>query len=116
MRAVADRAGRLTADPVATSCWIAALMIGLAFIAFLAAWAGASNTVEPDVQVAYLVSGGLGGLSLLVAGSAMLTIQLSRWLAARERLELEAVLDAARSALERELAAEGGAPAARPGG
>ena len=100
-----ERARRVSRDPLALSCWIAGLLIGLAFVAFLAAWKGTSDTLEADVQVAYLVSGGLGGLSLLVAGSAMLTIQLSRWLAARERAELEAVLDAARVAVEQDAAA-----------
>lgn len=99
MTAIAERARRTTADPLVISCWIAALLLALAFVLFLAAWKGASDTLEVDVQVAYLVSGGLGGLALLVAGSALLTVQLTRWLAARERLELEAVLDAARVAL-----------------
>ena len=96
---VVVRARRASADPLVTSCWIAGLLLALAFVSFLAAWKGASDTVEVDVQVAYLVSGGLGGLALLVAGSALLTVQLSRWLAARERRELDAVLDAARAAL-----------------
>jgi hypothetical protein len=94
-----ERVRRVSTDPLALSCWIAVLLLGLAFVAFLAAWKGASDTLEIDVQVAYLVSGGLGGLALLVAGSALLTVQLSRWLAARERRELEAVLAAARAAL-----------------
>jgi hypothetical protein len=93
-----ERFRRLSDDPIAISCWIAVLLIALAFVAFLSAWKGASGTVRVDVQVAYLASGGLGGLALLVAGSALLTIQLSRWLAARERAELDAVLEAARSA------------------
>jgi hypothetical protein len=97
--AITQRVRRVSADPLLLSCWIAALLLALAFVSFLAAWKGASDTLRVDVQVAYLVSGGLGGLSLLVSGSALLTVQLSRWLAARERLELEAVLDAARQAL-----------------
>ena len=99
MTAVLERARRASADPIALSFWIASILIALAFVSFGAAWKGASGTVEIDVQVAYLVSGGLGGLSLLVAGCALTTVQLSRWLAARERFELEAVLDAARAAL-----------------
>ena len=94
------RVRRLSDDPIAVSCWIAVLLLALGFVAFLGAWKGTSGTARLDEQVAYLVSGGLGGLSLLVAGSAMLTIQLTRWLAARERQELEAVLDSARAALE----------------
>jgi hypothetical protein len=97
--AITQRARRVSAEPLLLSCWIAALLLALAFVSFLAAWKGASDTIEVDVQVAYLASGGLGGLALLVAGSALLTVQLTRWLAARERRELEAVLDAARAAL-----------------
>lgn len=102
MTAVLERTRRATADPIALSFWIASLLIALAFVSFAASWKGASGTTRIDVQVAYLVSGGLGGLSLLVAGGALTTVQLSRWLAARERLELEAVLDAAREALPRD--------------
>jgi uncharacterized membrane protein len=99
LTAALERARRASADPLAISCWVAGILLALAFVSFLAAWKGASGTVEVDVQIAYLVSGGLGGLALLVAGSALLTVQLSRWLGARERRELEAVLDAARAAL-----------------
>ncbi len=97
MTAILERARR--ADPLAVSCISAVLLVAQAFVAFAAAWRGASGTLVVDAQLAYLVSGGLGGLALLVAASALLTVQLSRWLAARERVELEAVLEAARSAL-----------------
>jgi uncharacterized membrane protein len=96
---VLERARRSSSDPLVVSCWIAGILIALAFVSFLAAWKGASGTTRVDVQVAYLTSGGLGGLALLVAGAALLTIQLNRWLAARERRELDAVLDAARIAI-----------------
>jgi hypothetical protein len=99
MTAALERVRRASADPLVVSCWLAVLLLGLAFVAFLAAWKGASGTVHVDVQVAYLVSGGLGGLALLVAGSTLLTVQLTRVLAAREARELEAVLAAARAGL-----------------
>lgn len=94
-----ERVRRASADPLIVSCWIAALLLALAFVSFLAAWKGASGTVRIDVQVAYLVSGGLGGFALLIAGGSLVTVQVTRWLGARERRELDAVIAAARAAL-----------------
>ena len=83
---------------LATSA-IAGLCIFTAFVAFAGSWIGVSGTVVPGVQLAYLVSGGIGGVTLLVIGSALLHIQLSRRYSALERLRLEAALREARRAL-----------------
>ena len=86
-------------DPVLTTAAIAAVCIFTAFAAFAGAWIGVSGTAVPGVQTAYLVSGGIGGLTLLVIGASLLHIQLSRRYSALERQRLDAALVAARRAL-----------------
>jgi hypothetical protein len=86
--------------PVAVSCWAAVGMIVASFAAFVLAWRGSASTLSVPVQLSYLLSGGLGGLCLLIAGSALLNVQLSRWWAARERQGLDVVLNEARETLE----------------
>jgi hypothetical protein len=97
---IADRVRRWTQDPVAVSCWVAVGLIVAAFGAFALAWRGAAATLSIPVQVSYLVSGGLGGLGLLVAGSALLTVQLGRRFAAQERAELDGLIAEAQAALD----------------
>lgn len=95
-------------DPLLTTAAIAGVCIFTAFAAFAGAWIGVSGTVVAGVQTAYLVSGGIGGLTLLVIGATLLHIQLSRRYSALERQHLERVLVEARRALERAEAASGG--------
>jgi hypothetical protein len=101
---VSDRLARLRAaadDPMLTTAAIAGLCIFTAFVAFAGSWIGVSGSVVPGVQLAYLVSGGIGGVTLLVIGSALLHIQLSRRYSALERRRLEEALREARRALVR---------------
>jgi hypothetical protein len=95
-------------DPLVATAAIAGVCIFTAFAAFAGAWVGVSGTVVAGVQTAYLVSGGIGGLTLLVVGSTLLHIQLSRRYSALERQHLDRVLVEARRALERAEAAPGG--------
>ena len=105
--------GGIPRDPVAVSCYAAVALMAFAFAVFLVAWAGASRTLSPPVQVSYLVSGGLGGLAVLIAGAAFLNAQLTRRLAAQERAELDAVLVEARTLLSRVASPDAGAQPAR---
>jgi hypothetical protein len=89
-------------------------MLGLLFVAagFAAigfGWNGAAKTAFPDKQFPYLVSGGVGGLGLIVLGGALLLIAQSR----AERIRLTEQLDHLAAALSRTSAAssESGPPA-----
>jgi hypothetical protein len=108
---VTDLVRRLRAaaeDPVLTTAAIATLFVFAAFAAFAAAWVGVSGTAVAGVQTAYLVSGGIGGLTLLVIGASLLHIQLTRRYSALERQRLDAALDEARRALARAQARQDG--------
>lgn len=101
MTALLSRLRSGAEDPVLTTAAIALLFILAAFAAFAGAWIGVSGTVVAGVQTAYLVSGGIGGLTLLVIGASLLHIQLSRRYSALERRRLEEALVEARRALAR---------------
>jgi hypothetical protein len=105
---VSDLVGRVRAageDPVLLVAALSVLFIFTAFVAFAGTWIGVSGTLVPGVQLAYLVSGGIGGVTLLVIGSVLLHIQLSRRYSALERQRLEQALVEARRALARAQAA-----------
>ena len=66
------------------------------FLVFLG-WNGAATYDRVAAQIPYVVSGGLGGLSLVVIGAAVLTVQNAR----ADRAALESTLLDVREALER---------------
>lgn len=90
----------LRRDPLVVSCWVAVGLMVLGFSATVLGWAGAAATLAVPVQVPYLVSGGLGGLALVITGAAVLDVQVGRRVAARERIELESVLADTRALVE----------------
>ena len=79
-------------DPQAVASWIAVAMIVAAFASFYIAWRGAAATLAVALQLPYAVSGGVGGLILLVTGASLLVIQARRRRHARERRLLEGAL------------------------
>ena len=84
-----------TRDPAAPSLL---LFVGLAvsgFVAIALGWRVAARTLFVPSQVPAVVSGALGGIALLALGAGFFTVQVSRRLAAAERLETEALLDEA---------------------
>ena len=101
MSAALGRLRTAAEDPVLTTAAIAVVFIFTAFASFAGAWIGVSGTAVPGVQTAYLVSGGIGGVTLLVIGASLLHIQLSRRYSALERQRLDDVLVEARRALAR---------------
>lgn len=101
MMDVLRRVQASAADPVLTTAAIAVVFIFTAFAAFAGAWIGVSGTAVAGVQTAYLVSGGIGGLTLLVVGASLLHIQLSRRYSAIERQRLDDALVEARLSLAR---------------
>ncbi|MFN2595089.1 MAG: hypothetical protein ABR579_09410 [Actinomycetota bacterium] len=88
-RAFFSELGRRLVDPLVMSCLVAAglVLAGFAGIAF--AWKGASATLFVPIQMAYVASGAIGGVGLIVLGLGILHVQGSRLLEARERAELQ---------------------------
>jgi hypothetical protein len=64
-------------------------------VAVVLAWFGVSGTLNVGAQVAYTVSGGVGGLALVVSGAGLFFTHLGRMSAAREDASVERVVDAA---------------------
>jgi hypothetical protein len=80
-------------------------MVACGFAAIGAGWRIVARTLDVSLQIPAVVSGGLGGLTLVLIGTAFSNIQLDRRAAHRESRETEALLDelaALVSAFERE--------------
>lgn len=89
-----------TRDPAAPSL---VLFTGIAlagFVAIALGWRAAARTLVVAFQVPALVSGGLGGLALILLGAGLVSVQSGRRMAAAERRETEALLDEAAGLLE----------------
>ena len=82
---------RTLRDPWARSIVLAVALVVAGFVALGVAAAGASQTPSVPEQVAFLVSGGFGGLALAGTGLALLDVQRSRRAAAEDRRDLAAV-------------------------
>lgn len=83
-------------DPIVASSWVAGALVLAGFVAVVLGWRGVAGTLAVPVQVPYLVSGGLGGLALIVGAGTIVNVQITRHLAAREREMLDTVIDDAR--------------------
>lgn len=75
-------------------------LIVAGFVVMVLGWRVAAATLFVPYQVPALVSGGLGGVFLLVLGVGLLHVHVVRDLAARESRELDDVLDEMSRALE----------------
>jgi hypothetical protein len=82
-------------DPAAPSLLLFAgvVLAGFTFIGI--GWKVAARTLAVPFQTPALVSGGMGGLALVLLGSGLASVQAGRRLAAGERAETEALLDEA---------------------
>lgn len=76
-----------------TLLFVALLSVGFAGIAI--GWRVAARTLFVPFQVPALVSGGLGGIALVLLGAGLLSVHASRSLAAQERAAFEELLDEA---------------------
>jgi hypothetical protein len=63
------------------------------FVVMGVAWRMAARTLDVSIQVPALISGGVGGLVLIIVGTALFVAQLGRLRAADERAHLDEVLD-----------------------
>lgn len=80
-------------DPAAPSLALFAGFVIAGFVAIGIGWKVAARTSTVPYQVPALVSGAMGGLTLIVIGACLANIQAGRRLAAAERAETEVVLD-----------------------
>lgn len=82
-------------DPFRVSLGGFALLIAGGFVAMGLAWRLVDRTDLVGAQVPPLVSGGLGGIGLIVLGVGLATVQAGRQRAADERAELDDALEEA---------------------
>ncbi|MHB8671388.1 MAG: hypothetical protein ACYDAD_12695 [Acidimicrobiales bacterium] len=88
-----SRLRHAVADPMAPSV-IALAAIGVAgVIAIVLGWRSAAATLNVAFQMPGLVSGGLGGLALVLVASSLISVQADRRWRAEERAETDALLD-----------------------
>ena len=94
------RLPRFLTDPFARSMLFAAVLVAGGLVAIGLGWRGVARSVLLPEQLAFLVSGGIGGLALVFTGSAVAAVQSSRYWSARERRNLDAVIASGARALE----------------
>ncbi len=82
-------------DPVAPSLLLFFGVVLAGFIGIAIGWRVAARTLFVPFQTPALVSGGLGGLALVLLGAGLANVQVGRRLAAGERAATEALLDEA---------------------
>jgi hypothetical protein len=86
-------------DPYASSV-VVIVALGLAgLVAIVLGANGAADAATVDAQLPYVVSGGLGGLALVAVAVGLHAAQRRRLAAARRRVELDGVLQAAAALL-----------------
>jgi hypothetical protein len=81
------------ANPALPSLVVFGGLVVAGFVAMGVAWRIAARTLDVSIQVPALVSGGLGGLMLIVVGTALFVTQLGRLRAADERARMDDVLN-----------------------
>lgn len=87
-------------DPAAPSLVVFAAIVVAGLLAIGLGWRVAAHTAFVPAQIAALMSGGLGGLALVVIGAVLTVVQVGRRLAAAEAQATDAVLDEAERMLE----------------
>ncbi len=92
---------RAAAEGILLSAFLSTMVVLGGFGSFYLAWRGAAGTLAVGVQLAFLLSGGIGGFALIGAGMGIMYVQMSRHLAAREDRAWALVLDRALAILER---------------
>ena len=75
-------------DPFVTSMLVLIALVIAGLIGVGVAWRGVAASLIVAVQLPYLVSGALGGLALIGFAAALIAIQSTRRVEARERAEM----------------------------
>lgn len=86
---------RAFANPAAPSLLLFAGMVVAGFVAMLLSWRIAARTLDVADQLPAMLSGGVGGLALVVIGTGLFVAQMGRLSAADDRADLDDVLDRA---------------------
>ena len=97
-------------DPWRRSIVLAAVLVVAGFVAIVIAWVGVAATRVVPTQVAFAVSGGMGGFALVGTGIALLEVQRRRHAMAVARRDLATFAGELRDLAE--LIAERRAPSA----
>ncbi len=84
-----------TRDPIVPSMMLYVCLATAGFVAIGLGWRIVAGTLVVSNQIPAVVSGGMGGYALVALGAGLARIQTGRRLAARERAEMEDVLDTA---------------------
>lgn len=87
-------------DPAVPSVLLFAGMVAGGFVAIGLGWKVAARTLNVAFQTPALVSGGMGGLALVLLGAGLLSVQSGRRVAAIERAQTELLLDEAAALVE----------------
>ena len=92
-----------------TSIAVGVAIVASGFVTIAATWAAVAARLEVPLQMPYLVSGSFTGLGLIAVGATVVNVQVSRRLNARQRQQLDALLDEANVVREAssEIAADG---------
>jgi len=83
---------RTLRDPFRRSILFSIVLIVAGFVAILLGWKGAARSILVVEQLPYLISGGAGGLALILTGAGLLSVQVTRYWNARERRLLDLVV------------------------
>ena len=89
-----------TRDPLTPSMLLFGGIVVAGFVSIMLGWKVAARTLLVPFQVPAMVSGGLGGLALIILGAGLASIQVGRRLAAEERAETEDLLDEAAALMD----------------
>ncbi len=82
-------------DPSSQGTLVFVAVLSVGFTAIAIGWKVAARTLFVPFQLPALVSGGLGGIALVLLGAGLLSVHASRSLAAQERAAFDGLLDEA---------------------
>ena len=94
------RLGLLTGSD-ASAIWTGIGFIVAGFVLIAVAWAGAAGHLLVSLQVPYLISGGLGGVGLIVVGGLVVVVTVVRQAADQRARQTQTLIDAVRALNER---------------
>lgn len=89
------RTPRWWSDPFVAGLGLFVGLVVFGFCSIALAWRAAARTLIVGAQIPPLVSGGLGGLGLVILGTGFAVLHLSRQAATDQRAEMDRLLDEA---------------------
>lgn len=94
------RMPRALRDPAAPGLAVFGVVVATGIVVIGIGWRVVARTVVVGEQVPAIVSGGLGGLALVILGVGLALVHLSRREALEERAEADALLEEVATLLE----------------